>query len=60
MVLSGEECGELKRVLERAKQRVVDSLEDAPELRLAALVDSMGCDDSVVEDLKVGLDQIIQ
>jgi hypothetical protein len=53
MVLSEGECGELKHVLERAKQRVVDSLEDAPELRFAALVESMGCDDSVVEDLKV-------
>jgi hypothetical protein len=52
-VLSGPESVEMKRVLERVRQRVVDQLEEAPELRPEELLESMGCDDDVIQDLMV-------
>lgn len=52
-VLSGLESAELKRVLERVRQRVVDQLEDAPELRPEELLESMGCDEDIIQDLMV-------
>ncbi len=40
-------------MVERAKQKAVDALEDAPELKLSALLDSLGCDEADTEDLLV-------
>lgn len=52
-ILNHSESRELKKVLEKLKQKTVDSLENMPELSMASLLDSYGCDDDVIEDFKV-------
>lgn len=54
-ILNHTESTELKKVLERLKQKTVDSLENMPELAMDSLLDSYGCDDDVIEDFKVCL-----
>ncbi len=52
-IISAAESAELKRVVERERQRAAEALEDAPELKVAALLDSLGCAEEDVADFMV-------
>lgn len=52
-VLNVFESTEFRKILEKLKQKTIDSLEGSSDLSLASLLDSYGCDESIIRDFQV-------
>jgi hypothetical protein len=49
VILDGSESAEIRRLVERQRNKAQDAVEGDEELSLASLLDYLGCDDWVVE-----------
>lgn len=53
MILTESEANDMRRILEKHRQSVMDSIDGCKELSLQSLLDDMGCDDEVAQALLV-------